>query len=84
MLQALVRQLIYARREDRLPEFRGYAARLDRWVGRPREAVQADDFIGLSTPSALRRLAASAGPAARASCSTRCWAPRAGTCCTST
>jgi nitrite reductase/ring-hydroxylating ferredoxin subunit len=65
MLRALVRQLIYARREDRLPEFRGYARALDRWDGKGGEAVQAKDLVGLSTPSALRRVVASAARPAR-------------------
>ena len=34
VLQALIRQLIYARREDRLPEFRGYAGALAAWSAR--------------------------------------------------
>jgi nitrite reductase/ring-hydroxylating ferredoxin subunit len=31
LLLSLVRQLVYARREDRIPEFRAYAAQLERW-----------------------------------------------------
>jgi nitrite reductase/ring-hydroxylating ferredoxin subunit len=63
VLRALVRQLIYARREDRLPEFRGYAEALERWGAKGAEAVVAEDLVGLSTPGALRRvLASSARP----------------------
>ena len=61
VLQALVRQLIYARREDRLPEFRGYAAALEGWSERRARPAVADDFIGLSVAAILRRLVASAG-----------------------
>ena len=63
MLEALVRQLIYARREDRLPEFRGYATALERWHGNGAEPVRADDLVGLSVARGLRRvLASSARP----------------------
>jgi len=31
LLLSLVRSLVYARREDRIPEFRAYAARLEQW-----------------------------------------------------
>ena len=61
VLQALVRQLIYARREDRLPEFRGYAAALEGWSERRARPAVADDFIGLTVAAILRRLVASAG-----------------------
>ncbi len=61
VLQALIRQLIYARREDRLPEFRGYAGALAAWSDRRARPASADDLIGLSTPAILKRLAASAG-----------------------
>ena len=50
VLQALVRQLALARREDRLPEFRGYAGALEGWSARRTEPAVAGDFIGLSTP----------------------------------
>jgi nitrite reductase/ring-hydroxylating ferredoxin subunit len=61
VLQALIRQLIYARREDRLPEFRGYAGALAGWSSRRAEPASAEDFIGLSTAAILKRLSASAG-----------------------
>jgi nitrite reductase/ring-hydroxylating ferredoxin subunit len=61
VLQALIRQLIYARREDRLPEFRGYAGALAGWSERRTRPAGADDLIGLSTPAILKRLTASAG-----------------------
>jgi nitrite reductase/ring-hydroxylating ferredoxin subunit len=61
VLRALVRQLIYARREDRLPEFRGYAPALASWSDRRARPAAAEDFIGLSTAAILKRLAASSG-----------------------
>jgi nitrite reductase/ring-hydroxylating ferredoxin subunit len=61
LLQALIRQLIYARREERLPEFRGYAPALAAWSSRRDRPASADDFIGLSTPQIVKRLTASAG-----------------------
>ena len=65
MLQALIRQLIYARREDRLPEFRGYAGAVAAWSDRRAQPARAEDFIGLSTAAILKRLVASAGRPAR-------------------
>ena len=61
VLQALIRQLIYARREDRLPEFRGYADALAGWSQRRARPAATEDFIGLSVAAILKRLAASAG-----------------------
>ena len=64
ILLALVRSLVYATREDRLPEFRRYAAAVAAW-GQGREPARAEDFIGLSVDAALARaLASSARPAA--------------------
>jgi hypothetical protein len=60
VLQGLVRQLVYARREDRLPEFRGYAPALAAW-GEGDRPARAENFIGLSTAQALRRALASSG-----------------------
>ncbi|HZZ86702.1 MAG TPA: Rieske (2Fe-2S) protein [Caulobacteraceae bacterium] len=60
MLEALIRQLIYARREDRLPEFRGYAAALAAWPDGGARSVSVDDLCGLSVAAALKRVAASA------------------------
>jgi nitrite reductase/ring-hydroxylating ferredoxin subunit len=61
VLRALGRQLIYARREDRLPEFRGYAGALAAWSERRARPAGAEDFIGLSTAAILKRLSASSG-----------------------
>ena len=66
VLQALVRQLIYARREDRLPEFRGYAGALEGWSPARARQLCADDLVGLSTAAILKRLGASAGLPAEA------------------
>jgi nitrite reductase/ring-hydroxylating ferredoxin subunit len=61
VLRALTRMLVYARREDRLPEFRGYAGALEAWSDRRAKPASADDFIGLSTTAILKRLSASSG-----------------------
>ncbi|HEX3916969.1 MAG TPA: Rieske (2Fe-2S) protein [Caulobacteraceae bacterium] len=60
MLQALVRQLVYARREDRLPEFRSYAGALAKW-GKGAAPATADAFAGCSVAQALKRTLASSG-----------------------
>jgi nitrite reductase/ring-hydroxylating ferredoxin subunit len=61
VLLALTRMLVRARREERLPEFRGYAKALPEWDGSGTAPVQAADFIGLSVDGALRRALASSG-----------------------
>jgi nitrite reductase/ring-hydroxylating ferredoxin subunit len=48
VLLALVRMLVRATREERLPEFRGYAAALSAWDGTGRSEARAADFVGLS------------------------------------
>ncbi len=65
ILFALVRQQISATREERLPEFRGYAKALKAWDGRGSEPAKASDFIGLSIDGALKRTLASSGRPAR-------------------
>ncbi len=52
---ALIRSLIYASREDLLPEFRHYAKLLARWPEAGRKKVAAADFAGLSVERALAR-----------------------------
>ena len=64
MLEALVRQLVYARREERLPGFRGYGRTLAAWSGGARP-LAAEDLIGLSVAGVLKRLSASADRAPR-------------------
>ncbi len=61
VLLALTRTLVRATREERLPEFRGYAKALTEWDGAGQTPVRADDFIGLSIDGALRRTLASSG-----------------------
>jgi hypothetical protein len=65
ILFALVRQQINATREERLPEFRGYAKALDAWDGKGREPATASDFVGLTIDGALKRTLASSGRPAR-------------------
>ena len=61
----LVRSLIYATREDLIPEFRAYGKALAAWDGAGSEAVKSEDLIGLSVPKALARVnRSSADPAA--------------------
>jgi nitrite reductase/ring-hydroxylating ferredoxin subunit len=61
VLLALVRQQVHATREERLPEFRGYAKALAAWDGRGAEAAKTSDFIGLTIDGALKRVLASSG-----------------------
>ena len=61
VLLALTRMLLRARREERLPEFRGYAKALGEWDGSGDAPARASDFIGLSVDGALQRTLASCG-----------------------
>ena len=61
VLLALTRMLVRARREERLPEFRGYAKALAEWDGSGAASARASDLIGLSVDDALRRTLASSG-----------------------
>jgi nitrite reductase/ring-hydroxylating ferredoxin subunit len=61
VLPALTRMLVRARREDRLPEFRGYAKALAEWDDAGPARARAGDFAGLSVEGALRQTLASAG-----------------------
>lgn len=60
-LLALTRMVVRATREERLPEFRGYARALSEWDGGGNAVTGAKDFIGLSTEGALRQTLASSG-----------------------
>jgi nitrite reductase/ring-hydroxylating ferredoxin subunit len=60
VLIALTRQLIYARREDRLPEFRAYAPTLARWGEGSAKAVTARALSGQPVKRVLERLCAAA------------------------
>ncbi len=53
LLLPLVRNLVYSRREDLIPEFRKYAPTLAAWDGAGGEAIKAGDFQGLSVNRAL-------------------------------
>jgi nitrite reductase/ring-hydroxylating ferredoxin subunit len=61
VLLALTRMLASATREERLPEFRGYARALAEWDGSGRERARSEDFAGSSIGDALRRTVASSG-----------------------
>jgi nitrite reductase/ring-hydroxylating ferredoxin subunit len=61
VLLALTRMLVRARREDLLPEFRGYAGALAAWDGGGHAAARMEDFVGLSIEGTLRRTLASSG-----------------------
>jgi nitrite reductase/ring-hydroxylating ferredoxin subunit len=61
VLLALTRMVVRARREERLPEFRGYAKALAEWDGSGTAPARASDFIELSVDGALRRTLASSG-----------------------
>ncbi len=61
VLLALVRSLVAATREDRLPEFRFYAKAVAAWDGTGAAPARAEDFVGLSIEAALRRALASSG-----------------------
>lgn len=60
VLHALTRSIIYATREDRIPEFRHYAKALKAWSedGKPCTAAE---LVGLSVNAALDRVAALPG-----------------------
>jgi nitrite reductase/ring-hydroxylating ferredoxin subunit len=60
-LLALTRMLARATREERLPEFRGYAKALAEWNLNGQEPAHAIDFVGLSVDGALKRTIASSG-----------------------
>ena len=63
LLLALLRSLVYARREDLIPEFRAYGGALAEWDGRGRRPVEAAELTGLSVPKVLARtLESSADP----------------------
>ena len=55
LLLALTRSLIYASREDLIPEFRDYGPSVQAWDGTGARRVTAEDFKGLSVRQALDR-----------------------------
>jgi hypothetical protein len=56
VLLALTRSLTQARREDLIPEFRGYASAVAAWGEAGSEPVRAEDFHGVSVQAGLDRL----------------------------
>jgi nitrite reductase/ring-hydroxylating ferredoxin subunit len=61
LLLSLVRSLVYATREDLIPEFRAYAPALAAWDGAGKDAVAAEDLLGLPVSKVLARVARSSG-----------------------
>ena len=61
LLLSLVRSLVYATREDLIPEFRAYGPALTAWDGEGAAPVAAEDLLGLSVPKVLARVNASSG-----------------------
>jgi len=60
VLLALVRQLVQATREERLPEFRFYSRALGEWGGAARPLAR-EDLQGLSVEKCLKRIVESSG-----------------------
>ncbi len=65
LLLPLVRSLVYARREDLIPEFKAYAPALAAWDGKGGAAVGAEDFRGLSVRRALALTVSASGDRGR-------------------
>jgi nitrite reductase/ring-hydroxylating ferredoxin subunit len=61
VLKSLTRSIIYATREDRLPEFRGYAKTLANWPKAGGTVTAPQDLIGLSVNATLDRVSAMTG-----------------------
>ncbi len=61
LLLSLTRSLVYATREELIPEFRRYAAALDAWPRRPMQTPDgsppAAEFLGLSISDTLAKVA---------------------------
>ncbi|MDJ0944323.1 MAG: Rieske 2Fe-2S domain-containing protein [Kiloniellales bacterium] len=63
LLLALLRSLVYAQREDLIPEFRAYGRALADWDGQGDRPIEARELTGLGVPQALARTSeASADP----------------------
>ena len=65
VLLALARSIARATREERLPEFRGYARALSEWDGRGQAPIASESFVASSINDALRLTVASSGRPAR-------------------
>ena len=61
VIAALVRSLVYASREDLIPEFRDYRLAVEAWDGEGSEPARAEDFRQLGVRQALRRTLESSG-----------------------
>lgn len=61
LLLALVRSLVQATREERLPEFRVYAKALAAWDEMSAAPARMEDFVGLPVEPLLKRVLLSAG-----------------------
>ncbi|MEQ1753700.1 MAG: Rieske (2Fe-2S) protein [Micropepsaceae bacterium] len=61
VLRSLVRSIIYASREDKIPEFRHYAVALKNWGTKPLVKFQANDLVGQSVAATLDRIVALEG-----------------------
>jgi len=61
LLLNLVRSLVYATREDLIPEFRAYGPALAAWNGEGGAPVAPADLLGLSVPKLLDRVNRSSG-----------------------
>jgi nitrite reductase/ring-hydroxylating ferredoxin subunit len=64
-LLALTRMIARSRREERLPEFRGYGRALSEWDGAGRELPRADAFAGASVSEALGLVVRASGQGPR-------------------
>ncbi|MCF6195429.1 MAG: Rieske (2Fe-2S) protein [Emcibacter sp.] len=56
LLLSLIRNLIYASREDLIPEFRHYGTALAKWDSKGSQPVKASDFRGLPIKKAMDRM----------------------------
>lgn len=61
LLLCLLRALIYATREDLIPEFRAYAPALAQWDGQGSAPIDAGDLLGLPVAKVLARANAASG-----------------------
>ncbi len=61
LTKALTRSIIYATREDKLPEFRQYAKALSAWDGKGNTPARAENLIGQSVNGALNAVLSSSG-----------------------
>lgn len=61
ILLLLVRHLVYASREDLIPEFRAYASALEAWDSSGAMTLKAEDITRLSVAKVLPRIAAAGG-----------------------